>query len=116
MLYKGEYPSVPAQFDYIIDYLFEIGLHNNFSWGEIKAWSEVTGITLEWFEIEYLKKLSAAYSDQYFKSRKKECMSPWVNENVNREEVGKKIKNAFKMISNSGRKKGRGLRKSLNQS
>lgn len=114
--YKGKYPDVPEQFEYLIGYLGEIGglSTNVLTWSEIKAWSELFGIELESYELRCIKDMSGWFVDQYYKSVKPECPSPWVVEGVSKEQICNNLKSKFAMISKSRKGAKRGLRKAPN--
>ena len=97
--YKGEYPELPTKTGYIVQYLFEIGpaVSNGNGlaitpWSEVRAWCDLTGITLERYEVDTIRELSSAYVDQYYKAQKRECISPWREHPMTKEEVGKGLK------------------------
>lgn len=63
-----------------MDYLFEAGPGADgqaIAWGEIQAWTELTGVLLSEFEASTLRSLSLAYVSMYHDARNADCPAPY---------------------------------------
>jgi hypothetical protein len=47
------------------------------SWSEIKAWQDLTGTDVEFWEAQLIRNLSVAYVAQYNLARDMNCAPPW---------------------------------------
>ena len=86
---------------YLIGYLSEMGEAQSGGegisangWQEIRAWSELMGVTLTPIEAKTLRTLSGAYVAEYYRADGKNCMSPCA-ELPEPETVENKIKSLF---------------------
>lgn len=73
-----EFPECQA--DYLLKYLFEIGLtigDDPLSHGEIESWQRNMGIRLHPFEIRFIKRLSETYLSASCKMKKVNAENPW---------------------------------------
>jgi hypothetical protein len=75
---EPEMPDCDAR--YLIDYLFEIGPTQGdapLSHTELRAWQHNIGISLQAWELRFLKRLSVEYLGQYRDAAEPDCPSPW---------------------------------------
>lgn len=80
-----EHYKIPVEFpecdaSYILDYLFEIGLtlgENPLSHSEIKAYQKNIGLTLQPFEVRFIKRLSEIYLSALQKMKIVNAETPW---------------------------------------
>ena len=89
---------------YLIGYLSEMGEAQSsgvgmaaISWQEIRAWTELMGVTLTSGESKAVRMLSAAYVAEYYRADGKDCASPCAKE-VSPETLNNKIKSLFAML------------------
>ena len=68
------------------------------TWGDILAWSEMTGSNLTPGESEAIRFLSAAYVALYYESRESGCLAPNIERLKDREIVAGKMKSLFAML------------------
>lgn len=68
------------------------------SWQEIKAWSELTGLTISPREGLALRRLSVAYVREYYRSNNHNCASPILDEPDRHKRVERQLKEAFKVM------------------
>lgn len=69
----------------MLKWFYEIGeaqfTHGNeimpLTWCEIKAWQDLSGSSLEFWESQLLREMSVAYVAQYNKSQEMSCAPPW---------------------------------------
>ena len=69
---------------YLIGYLFEVGPVMSAGMGpgpithtEILAWSDLTGVELQPWEVRYLRRLSFDYLSMSHVAEKADCPAPW---------------------------------------
>lgn len=77
---KPEMPECDAL--YIVGYLFEIGPvlgEGPITQGEIQAWQFNMGITLDAWEVRFLKRLSIEYLDASYAALKPDATAPWAD-------------------------------------
>lgn len=66
---------------YLIEYLFELGPTQGdapLSHAELAAWQSNIGITLQPWEVRFLKKLSLEYLGEYRKAAEPDYPAPWI--------------------------------------
>jgi hypothetical protein len=68
------------------------------SWREICAWNRAAGYGLTGTELSTIRKLSKEYVAQANAARKPNCPAPYV-EAIDREKVGQKVGNLFRLAS-----------------
>ena len=61
---------------YIWEWMQEIGLGQSISWGEVKAWSELTGITPTREEATAITQLSNAWLNERMRGTEKGALAP----------------------------------------
>lgn len=96
-----------GQLAYLTEYLSDLGecslsdsgMRVN-SWVDMKAWADLSGLSLSYFEVSSLRRLSLAYVSQYHKSEDASCPSPCL-EAIDRNVVEFKLKELFAMMRNS---------------
>lgn len=104
----SEYPEYgfPEQgaLAYLIGYLLEIGEAQSsgsgitaIDWREIKAWSDLMGITLSPGESKTLRKLSGAYVVEFYRADGHDCSPPCIKE-PDVDQVENKLKKLFSML------------------
>lgn len=115
MIARGGRPLFPdaGEAEYIIAYWFDLGKIQSGGMGpvplsaaEIAAWEGLSGITLAPWEFRALRRMSEAYLQQLHESEKPECPPPYGNpvQIVDRDEVSKKVGNAFRALIQAKRK------------
>lgn len=65
---------------YVLEYLFELGItigEHAITHAEIRAWMDNTGIELNAWEAQTLKRLSVIYVSSIFESRSIDSETPW---------------------------------------
>lgn len=74
---------------------------------EIKAWQDNSGIELTWWEAKTLRRLSAEYLTESQAAMAPDCPAPWLSviAETTREDVSKKVQNAFKTLMSTRPKK-----------
>jgi hypothetical protein len=88
---------------YLTDWLFEIGPTGSngvgrcrLEWRDIAAWQDVSGIDLEPWEGNLIRRLSGDYAEQLARSEKPDCPQPWINDvEVHRTAVASKVTAIF---------------------
>lgn len=75
------------------------------SYSELKAWQDCTGIVLQPWEGQILRRLSADYIAETRKAEKPDCPPPFGSPELefDRDVVGKKIANALKAFARAKR-------------
>lgn len=95
--------SLPhCQAEYLVLLFYELGICEQgdngikaISWQEIKAWADVIGRNLSYWDINMLKQMSRAYIDEYYSAKDK--MRPMPFEDVTMtEEKRTVVKDKFK--------------------
>jgi len=103
-------PDVTA--DYIISYWSELGLVSSNGMGasvisslEIQAWCSLSGLKLEPWEFQAIRKMSSGYCDSLKAGEEPNCQPPFgsVNDEFDRDVVSKKVGNAFKSFILAGK-------------
>lgn len=95
----------------LVEYLYEIGPYEvgamglqPLSWTQIEAWQRTTGIRLDSWEAQQVRKLSFVYLDQHHKAEEPTCPCPWVDElHVDHQALGERIKQRFRQFNQSRR-------------
>jgi len=107
---NGGKPLMPdiGEAEYVLRYWFDLGAIETggmsaapLSAKEIEAWQSCTGIELTSWEFSIIQMLSRQYIAQLLDSERPECPPPYgdpVND-FDREQVGRKIGNAFKAFT-----------------
>ena len=112
---RGGRPLFPdvGDAEYIIAYWFDLGKIQSGGMGaaplsalEISAWMTASGLCLAPWEFRVLRRMSEAYLAQLHESEKPECPPPYGNpvQIVDRNEVSKKVGNAFRALIQAKRK------------
>ena len=107
-----EFPECNA--DYIIKYLFDVGPVQSGGMGaipltcqEIQSWQDQSGIELQPWEFNFIRKLSSDYLIESQKSEKPDYPAPYqpdVTSEQNREAVSMKIDNLFAALKMAEKK------------
>jgi len=78
--------------DYLVGYLFEVGPTmagamgaGPLTFGEIRAWSELTGVPINPVEARFLRSLSIVYLNESHRAEKLGCEPPWKTPQTKRE-------------------------------
>jgi hypothetical protein len=98
--WEGKHPD-PGPLAYLGEWLFEVGpvisqgpgQIRPISWTDIKAWSDLSGITPDPNESRAMLDLSRAYLSQHYDSMAPACSPPWLGD---KEAISKRIKSIFK--------------------
>ena len=69
------FPDI-APFDYVIDLLSQIG-PTEVSWTELKAWQDLTGISLDYWELNTIRNLSILFSNKFQEYNNTNISSPY---------------------------------------
>jgi len=110
---KPDYPARPLC-DYLTAYLFDAGPTMAggmgaapLSYSELLAWQQMAQVSLTAWEAQTLRRLSAEYLAQVHDAASPDCPPPWVEKitEVSREEVSKKVQNAFQTLMSTRPKK-----------
>lgn len=95
----------PGALEYLLNYLSEVGEAKVngehlcvIGWEDFSTWSAMTGIQLSPGETLALRRLSAAYVDQQWRSKDASCPSPTLDEERSRASVEKKIGSLFALL------------------
>jgi len=108
-----EYPPMPLC-EYLVGYLWDAGPtmpggmgHTPLTHSEIKAWQDNTGTVLTCWEAQTLRSLSSAYLAESQAAEAPDCPAPWTKEITEeaREDVSKKVQNAFRTLMSTRPKK-----------
>lgn len=98
-------PECDAQ--YLLDYLYDVGPVVTGGMGAapldhaaLQAWQQNTGIVLSPWQVKTLRRASADFAAMLTDAKEPDCPSPWQpdSEEVDRQEVGKKVQNAFRTL------------------
>ena len=78
--------------DYLVGYLFEVGPTmagamgaGPLTFGEIRAWAELTSIRIDAMETRLLRRLSIEYLNESHRAEKLGCLPPWKTPQTKRE-------------------------------
>jgi hypothetical protein len=87
----------------LLGYISELGYFSvsafgaiTLSFSDIFYWSRLTKINLVWWEVNALRKMSAAYIDQAEKAKEHLCAPPWQAETLATPEVREQVIGFFK--------------------
>ena len=69
------FPDI-APFDYLIDLLSQIG-PSEINWVDLRAWQEITGIQLNYWEINVIRNLSILFTNKYQEYNNTNISSPY---------------------------------------
>jgi len=89
--------------EHIVAWLVEIGEAQQtggglatVTWQELRAWAAASGLTLSPFEYQALRRLSAAYVDQYYAAHGTNVASPCFE--ADRDRVEEKARSLFALL------------------
>lgn len=102
----GFEPDMPeTEASYILGYLFDIGPvisgPSPITSQELLAWQSNTGIDLQPWESELLRRLSREYLAEHHKAEKPDCPAPWQpadHSQETRDAISKKVKNSMRSL------------------
>lgn len=66
----------PGQYEYVWEWMREIGLGERISWSELKAWSELSGIRPTPEECSMIIHLSTAWFNEYIRGSREKAAVP----------------------------------------
>ncbi len=69
------FPDI-APFDYLMELLGQIG-PMEVSWSELKAWRDLTGITLDYWEVSTIRQLSVLFTNKFHEYNDTNISSPY---------------------------------------
>lgn len=69
------FPDI-APFDYLVDLIAQIGPHD-ISWTDLKAWQDITGMTLSKWEADSIRRLSILFTNKFQEYNDKNITSPY---------------------------------------
>lgn len=111
----GDEPDMPPlDCPHIIGYLFDVGpmmtggmAASPVTYQEIDAWRRQTGIEIEPWEAQFIRRLSSDYVAQLHQSDKPDCPPPYIPpaDVVDREAVSSKLKSAMRFFMSSVKRK-----------
>lgn len=87
--YEPDMPAVDAQ--YLLDYFYEVGPtlpDGAITYEEIQSWAEVSGIDLEPWEGQFLRRLSRQYLAECHRAEKRDCPAPVRMESASAVDLG----------------------------
>jgi hypothetical protein len=90
-------------YESLLGYISELGYFSvsafgaiTLSFADIFYWSRLTKIDLGWWEVNALRKMSAAYVDQTEKAKDSLCAPPWQAETISTPEIRENVMNSLK--------------------
>jgi hypothetical protein len=96
----------PIRTPWVIDWLMEVGPTDPgamgavpISWDSISQWQQCMGLDLPPWIARLLRHLSSEFVAETVRAREADCPAPWaVTSNLNRDEVSRKVTNAFRAL------------------
>ncbi len=81
--------------DYVVSMAMECGL-NALTWQELNAWKQATGTRLSAWEACAIMRMASAYTSSLVEYAEKAVPSPWLSEEVNRNQVADDVRKALR--------------------